>query len=113
MGAKPLKPTSSDLVILNVDSDYFLFADVTSRSSIWRFAPESHPLLLPWATGKPLSINGVWAISPGNSAASGSYDPAGSPAAEFYFTAGPDHGTGSLFGYLKPVATELTVGNDQ
>jgi uncharacterized protein (TIGR03118 family) len=65
------------------------------------------------ATGKPLSINGLWAISPGNSAAPGSYDPAGSPAAELYFTAGPDHGTGGLFGYLKPVATELTVGNDQ
>jgi uncharacterized protein (TIGR03118 family) len=65
------------------------------------------------ATGKPLSINGIWAISPGNSAAPGSYDPAGSPAAEVYFTAGTDHGSGGLFGYLKPVATELTVGNDQ
>jgi uncharacterized protein (TIGR03118 family) len=65
------------------------------------------------ATGKPLSISGLWAISPGNSAAAGSYDPAGSPASELYFTAGPDHGTGGLFGYLKPVSTELTVGNDQ
>jgi uncharacterized protein (TIGR03118 family) len=64
------------------------------------------------ATGKPLSINGLWAISPGNSAP-GNYDPAGSPAAEVYFTAGTDHGSGGLFGYLKPVATELTVGNDQ
>jgi uncharacterized protein (TIGR03118 family) len=65
------------------------------------------------ATGKPLAINGLWAISPANSAAAGSYDPAGAPASELYFTAGPDHGTGGLFGYLKPVATELTVGNDQ
>jgi uncharacterized protein (TIGR03118 family) len=65
------------------------------------------------ATGKPLSINGLWALSPGNSAAAGSYDPAASPAAELYFTAGPNHGTGGLFGYLKPVPTELTVGNDQ
>jgi uncharacterized protein (TIGR03118 family) len=65
------------------------------------------------ATGKPLSINGLWAISPGNSAAPGSFDPAGSPAAELYFTAGPNHGAGGLFGYVKPVATELTVGNDQ
>jgi uncharacterized protein (TIGR03118 family) len=64
-------------------------------------------------TGKPLSINGLWALSPGNSAAAGSYDPAGSPASELYFTAGTDHGTGGLFGYLKPVSTELTVGNDQ
>src|SRR3984885_5198671 len=65
------------------------------------------------ATGKPLSINGLWDLSPGNSAAAGSYDPAGSPASELYFTAGTDHGTGGLFGYLKPVSTELTVGNDQ
>jgi uncharacterized protein (TIGR03118 family) len=65
------------------------------------------------ATGKPLSISGLWALSPGNSASTGSYDPAGSPASELYFTAGPDHGTAGLFGYLKPVSTELTVGNDQ
>ena len=65
------------------------------------------------ATGNPLSINGLWAISPGNSAAPGSYDPAVSPASELYFTAGTDHGTGGLFGYLKPLSTELTVGNDQ
>jgi uncharacterized protein (TIGR03118 family) len=65
------------------------------------------------ATGKPLAINGLWAISPGNSAVAGSYDPAGSPASELYFTAGPDRGTGGLLGYLKPVSTELTVGNDQ
>lgn len=63
--------------------------------------------------GKALAINGLWAISPANSAAAGSYDPAGAPASELYFTAGSDHGTGGLFGYLKPVATELTVGNDQ
>jgi uncharacterized protein (TIGR03118 family) len=65
------------------------------------------------ATGKTLSINGLWALSPGNSASAGSYDPAGSPGSELYFTAGPNHGTGGLFGYLKPVSTELTVGNDQ
>jgi uncharacterized protein (TIGR03118 family) len=65
------------------------------------------------ASGKPLSISGLWALSPGNSAAPGSYDPAASPAAELYFSAGPDGGTSGLFGYLKPVATELTVGNDQ
>ena len=65
------------------------------------------------ATGKPLAINGLWALSPANSAVAGSYDPAGSPASELYFTAGPDRGTGGLFGYLKPLSTELTVGNDQ
>jgi uncharacterized protein (TIGR03118 family) len=65
------------------------------------------------ATGKALSISGLWALSPGNSASAGSYDPAGSPGSELYFTAGPNHGAGGLFGYLKPVSTELTVGNDQ
>ena len=65
------------------------------------------------ATGQPLSINGLWSISPGNSASAGSHDPAGATASELYFTAGPDHGKGGLFGYLKPVSTELTVGNDQ
>jgi uncharacterized protein (TIGR03118 family) len=65
------------------------------------------------ASGKPLAINGLWAISPGNSTTPSSTDPAGAPGAELYFTAGPDHGTGGLFGYLKPVAAELTTGNDQ
>ena len=65
------------------------------------------------ATGSPLAINGLWALSPGNSASASSSDPAGAPAAELYFTAGPDHGTGGLFGYLKPVSTELIKGNDQ
>jgi uncharacterized protein (TIGR03118 family) len=69
--------------------------------------------LLQDATGKPLAINGVWAISPGNSATPSSYDPAGSPASELYFTAGPNQGSGGLFGYLKPVAAELLDGNDQ
>ena len=65
------------------------------------------------ATDSPLAINGLWALSPGNSASASSSDPAGAPAAELYFTAGPDHGTGGLFGYLKPVSTELIKGNDQ
>ena len=64
-------------------------------------------------TGKPVSIAGLWALSPANSATASSYDPAASPAGELYFTAGPDHGTGGLFGYLKPVTTQLTQGNDQ
>ena len=65
------------------------------------------------AAGKNLSIAGLWAISPGNSASAGSYDTSGAPASELYFTAGPDHGQNGLFGYLKPVATELVQGNDQ
>jgi uncharacterized protein (TIGR03118 family) len=65
------------------------------------------------ASGKAVSIAGLWAISPANGASAGSSDPAGAPGAELYFTAGPDHGTGGLFGYLKPVSTELVQGNDQ
>jgi uncharacterized protein (TIGR03118 family) len=68
--------------------------------------------LLKDASGKPLAVNGVWSISPGNTSPN-NYDSAGSPAAELYFTAGPNHGSGGLFGYLTPVSTELTQGNDQ
>ena len=68
--------------------------------------------LLQDATGKPLAINGIWAISPGNTSPN-NFDSAGAPAAELYFTAGPRHGAGGLFGYLTPVSTELTEGNDQ
>jgi uncharacterized protein (TIGR03118 family) len=64
------------------------------------------------STGKPLAINGLWALSPGN-ASPGNYDAASSPAGEIYFTAGPNHGSGGLFGYFSPVSTELTEGNAQ
>jgi uncharacterized protein (TIGR03118 family) len=68
--------------------------------------------LLQDASGKPLAINGVWALSPGNVNPNNS-DAAAAPAAEMYFTAGPNHGSGGLFGYLTAVSTELTEGNDQ
>jgi uncharacterized protein (TIGR03118 family) len=68
--------------------------------------------LLEDASGKPLAINGIWAISPGN-VSPGNNDPAAAPAAEVYFTAGPKQGSGGLFGYLTAVSTELTEGNDQ
>jgi uncharacterized protein (TIGR03118 family) len=66
--------------------------------------------LLEDASGKPLAIPGVWAISPGNVSPSNS-DPAASPAAQLYFTAVPNGG--GLFGYLTAVSTELTEGNAQ
>jgi uncharacterized protein (TIGR03118 family) len=69
--------------------------------------------LLKDATGKTLAINGLWDISPANNSAPGSYDSAGAPGSELYFTAGPNHGAGGLFGYLKPAAADLTEGNDQ
>jgi len=65
------------------------------------------------ATGTPIVIDGLWAIANGNSASTGSSDPAGAPAAELYFAAGPNGERDGLFGYLKPVSTELTVGNNQ
>jgi uncharacterized protein (TIGR03118 family) len=69
--------------------------------------------LLEDASGKPLSINGIWSISFANSATLNSYDPDEAPAAELYFTAGPNQGTGGLFGYLIPISTELVQGNSQ
>jgi uncharacterized protein (TIGR03118 family) len=68
--------------------------------------------LLEDASGKPLAINGLWALSPGNVRPTNS-DPAGGPGAQLYFTAGPNHQLQGLFGYLTPVPAELTAGNGQ
>jgi uncharacterized protein (TIGR03118 family) len=68
--------------------------------------------LLQDASGKPLAINGVWALSPGNVSPNNN-DAAAAPAAQMYFTAGPNHTTGGLLGYLTAVSAELTEGNDQ
>jgi hypothetical protein len=64
------------------------------------------------ASGKPLAINGIWTLSPGNVSPSNN-DAASAPAAEIYFTAGPNHVPGGLFGYLTAVSTDLTEGNSQ
>jgi len=66
--------------------------------------------LLQDANGNPISINGIWAISPGN-ASPGNYDSSKSPVAQLYFSAVPNGG--GLFGYLTAVSTDLTEGNDQ
>jgi uncharacterized protein (TIGR03118 family) len=68
--------------------------------------------LLQDASGKPLAINGVWALSPGNVSPNND-DAAAAPAAQVYFTAGPNHTSGGLFGYLTASSAELTEGNDQ
>ncbi len=68
--------------------------------------------LLQDASGKPLAINGIWALSPGNVSPANN-DAAAAPAAEMYFIAGPNHGSAGLFGYLTAVSAELTKGNDQ
>src|SRR5258707_217261 len=68
--------------------------------------------LLQDAGGKPLAINGIWALSPGNVSPNND-DAAAAPAAQVYFTAGPNHGSGGLFGFLAAVSSELTEGNAQ
>ncbi len=68
--------------------------------------------LLQDATGKPLTINGIWALSPGN-VSPGNSDAASAPATQVYFTAVTNHGSGGLFGYLTSIPAELTEGNDQ
>jgi uncharacterized protein (TIGR03118 family) len=68
--------------------------------------------LLQDASGKPLTINGVWALSPGNASPTNS-DAAAAPATQLYFTAGPNHGSGGLFGFVTAVSTDLTEGNGQ
>jgi uncharacterized protein (TIGR03118 family) len=68
--------------------------------------------LLRDASGKPLAINGIWALSPGNVSPNNN-DASAAPATEVYFTAGPNHGSGGLFGYLTAVSAELTEGNSQ
>jgi len=68
--------------------------------------------LLEDASGKPLAINGIWALSPGNVSPNNS-DAAAAPAAQMYFTAGPNHGSGGLFGYFAALTSELTEGNAQ
>jgi hypothetical protein len=69
--------------------------------------------LLEDESGKPLTINGIWSMSPANSATPNSFDPDEAPASEIYFTAGPKQGTQGLFGYLIPVAAEQIQGNSQ
>jgi uncharacterized protein (TIGR03118 family) len=68
--------------------------------------------LLQDASGKALAINGIWALSPGNVSPANS-DAAAAPATQVYFSAGPNHGSGGLFGYLAAVSSELTEGNAQ
>ena len=64
--------------------------------------------LLQDVSGKPLVIKGIWALNPGN-VSSNNTDSGGGPAAQVYFTAGPSHGSGGLFGYVTAVSTEDRV----
>ena len=48
------------------------------------------------AGGGPLTIDGLWALTVGNSGSAGSLD-------EVYFSAGPDEETNGLFGALRPI----------
>jgi hypothetical protein len=53
-----------------------------------------------------VAINGIWAVNPGNVSPTNNNATAG-PAAQMFFTAGPNHGSGSLFGYVTAVSTGL------
>ena len=64
------------------------------------------------ANGKPLAIQGIRSLSPGN-VSPASLDPDDLPAAQVYFTAGPNGESAGLFGYLTAVPTELIQGSDQ
>jgi uncharacterized protein (TIGR03118 family) len=68
--------------------------------------------LLEDTSGNPLSIKGVWDISPGNTGPA-NFDSAGAPSGELYFAAGPNHGSGGVFGHITAAATDLIQGNDQ
>ena len=68
--------------------------------------------LLQDASGKPIVIQGIWSLEPGNVSPS-SLDPDDAPLAQLYFTAGPNEETAGLFGYLTAVPSELTQGSDQ
>jgi uncharacterized protein (TIGR03118 family) len=68
--------------------------------------------LLQDANGKPLAIQGIWSLAPGNVSPS-NLDPDDAPAAQVYFTAGPNNETAGLFGYLPAISKELTQGSDQ
>jgi len=60
-------------------------------------------------SGKPLVIKGIRALSPGNFSPDKNDSTAGRTA-QVYFTAGPRHGSGGLFGYLAAaVSTEQSV----
>ena len=68
--------------------------------------------LLQGANGKPLVIQGIWSLAPGNVSPS-NLDPDDAPGAQVYFTAGPNEETAGLFGYLTAIPKELTQGSDQ
>ena len=55
-------------------------------------------------TGKPLAIDGLWALSPGNDKTAG-------PATSVFFSAGPNHEQDGLFGALTAVSNPQ--GNHQ
>jgi hypothetical protein len=88
------------------------FSDFSGYIAAYDLATGRFVDVLRDANGNPIAINGIWAISPGNTGPS-NYDAMGAPASELYFTAGPVHGSGGLLGYLTPVSTELIEGNNQ
>ncbi|HJV60640.1 MAG TPA: TIGR03118 family protein [Albitalea sp.] len=67
------------------------------------FDPTTHSFLgqVSSASGDPLTIDGLWALTPGNDAAAGS-------SSMLYFSAGPDDESHGLFGVLVAVPEPST-----
>ncbi len=90
--------------------------DTENAGTVAAFDPITGKFLgmLQDSTGKPIVIQGIWGLSPGNiSPANLDNDPDDVGFAQVYFTAGPDGETAGLFGYFTAVSTQLTQGSDQ
>jgi uncharacterized protein (TIGR03118 family) len=90
--------------------------DTENSGTIAAFNPITGKFLgqLQDSTGKPIVIQGIWGLSPGNvSPANLDNNPNVAGFAQVYFSAGPDGETAGLFGYLTAVSTQLTQGSDQ
>ncbi|HEV3309628.1 MAG TPA: TIGR03118 family protein, partial [Chloroflexota bacterium] len=89
---------SSDLLVGNTKSGLIDVFNPTTGKSLGK---------LNGAGGKPIHIDGLWALQVGNGGSGGD-------ASSVYFTAGLDHKTHGLFGSLTPAdpADVLTYHND-
>jgi uncharacterized protein (TIGR03118 family) len=103
---------SHDLLIGNFANGKGSAADYSGTIAAYDLVSGHYVGQLLDAAGKPLAIQGLWALSPGNVSPT-NLDAAASPAAAIYFTAGPNGGKDGLLGYLTAVSADLTQGNDQ
>lgn len=103
---------SHDLLIGNFADGSGGAADFSGTIAAYDLVSGHFEGLLENAKGKPLAIQGLWALSPGNVSPT-NLDAAASPGAAIYYTAGPNGGSQGRFGYITAASTDLTEGNDQ